>query len=305
MHPSGLVGVIAGEEKARAARRGSPNPHGNYGSPLPPGITQMPGLPPGMPPLMSPGEHATVQMSEQMTKMMQMQMQWMQQMQQMMASGVQFPPGQQPPMMPGQPSMMMPTMMSNPPPQPQRPISSGPHTVPGTPGGYMQGGRAMSIMDPGPTPPWLPQHGNSGQSQTATISGGLGGPGASYAPSIAPSERSNIGMPSRYRPVSIAPADEHKSRAHSRASTMNSNTLYPVEAKRASTLSTSRERTSNLSVRPVSRTPPQKAGSDDDDEEGWEEMKQMREKKKNVWRRNKKKDEQANTGLEYYDYSEV
>ena len=305
VHPSGLVGVIAGEEKARAARRGSPNPHGNYGSPLPSGMSQMPGFPPGMPPMMSPGEQATVQMSEQMTKMMQMQMQWMQQMQQMMGPGMQFPPGQQLPMMPGQPAMMMPPMIPIPPSQHQQPISSGPQTVPSTPGGYIQGGRAMSMMGPSPTPPWPPQHGNNGHSQPATMSGGLGGPGANYAPSIAPSERSNVGMPSRYRPVSIAPADEHKSRTHSRASTMNSNTLRPNEAGRASTLSTSRERTSNLSIRPVSRTPPQKAGSDDDDDEGWEEMKQMKEQKKSVWRRNKRKDEQVNAGLEYYDYSEV
>ena len=110
-HPSGLVGVIAGEEKARAMRRGSPNAQGSYD--LPPGMQhpgmvrsqtmgsmgQMsyPGMMPPMP-MMSPGDHAQIQMSQQMNQMMQMQMQWMQQMSQMM--GGQMSPGQQmPPMM--------------------------------------------------------------------------------------------------------------------------------------------------------------------------------------------------------------
>ena len=307
MPPGGLVGVIAGEEQARAARRGSPNAHGSYGSPLPLGMNQMPGMPPGMPPILTPGEQATVQMSEQMNQMMQMQMQWMQQMQQMMTPGMQFPPGQHPSIIPGpQPMVTMSPMMAPPSTQPQRPMSSGPQPAPGTPGGYVQAGRTMSMMGPGPQASWPPQLGNNRQSIAPTMmSGGLGGPPVGYAPSIAPSERSNIGMPSRYRPVSIAPADEHKSRAQSRASTMNSGALHPDALGKDSRLSTSRDRKSNLSSRPVSRTPPQKAGSDDDDEEGWEAMKQKREQKKSVWRQNKKKDEQVNTGLEYYDYSEV
>ncbi|KAL9631024.1 MAG: hypothetical protein Q9164_006113 [Protoblastenia rupestris] len=303
--PGGLVGVIAGEERARAARRGSPNTQGNYGSPLPSGMTQMPGMPPGMPPMMTPGEQATVQMSEQMNQMMQMQMQWMQQMQQMMGQGTQFPPGQMPPMMPQQQQMMA-NPLYPPPPPPQR-MSLGNPASPGTPGGQHHGGRSMSMIGPGAMPPWPPQHGNKRQSVAPSMMSGAlgGGSGPGYTPSIAPSERSNVGMPLRYRPVSIAAVDERQSRAQSRASTFTSGTLQPPAHDRDSRLSTSRDRRSNLSSRPVSQTRPKKVVSDDDDEEGWEEMKKKREKKKISWRLNKKQDHQTNAGLEYYDYSET
>lgn len=298
----GLVGVIAGEEQARAARRGSPNHQGNYGSPLPPGMTQVPGMPPGMPPMMTAQEQATAQMSEQMNQMVQMQMQWMQQMQQMMAAGMQFPPGQQlpPPMAPGPSPMRLPSPMQPASGQPQRPNSSGPHATLGAPKAQPVSGRAMSMMgSTGPLQPWASQQMNNRQSVAA------GGSGAGYPPSIAPSERSNVGMPSRYRPVSTAPPDEQRSQAHSRSSTMNSNTLHPGGASKDGRLSTSRERKSNLSLRPDSHSSFQKAGSDDDDdEEGWEEMKLKREKKRNLWRLNKKKDDQSTGGLEYYDYTE-
>lgn len=303
----GLVGVIAGEEQARAARRGSPNHQGNYGSPLPPGMTQIPGMPPGMPPMMTAQEQATAQMSEQMNQMVQMQMQWMQQMQQMMAAGMQFPPGQQiPPMAPGPSPVRLPSPMQPASGQPQRPNSSGPHATLGAPKAPPLSGRAMSMMgSTGPSHTWASQQMNHKQSVTAFAGGGLGGSGAGYAPSIAPSERSNVGMPSRYRPVSTAPPDEQRSQAHSRTSTMNSNTLRPGGASKDGRLSTSRERKSNLSLRPESHAIFKKAGSDDDDdEEGWEEMKLKREKKRNLWRLNKKKDEQSTGGLEYYDYSE-
>ncbi|KPI46086.1 uncharacterized protein AB675_761 [Cyphellophora attinorum] len=103
VHPAGLVGVIAGEEKARAMRRGSPNTQGNYD--LPPSM-QHPGLPRSQtmgPGGLTPGDHAQIQMSQQMTQMMQMQMQWMQQMQQIMG-GQMMPPG------PGTPGGGMPMM---------------------------------------------------------------------------------------------------------------------------------------------------------------------------------------------------
>jgi len=289
MQPGGLVGVIAGEERAKAARRGSPNAQGNYGSPLPPSM-QM-----GMPPTMSPGEQATVQMSEQMSQMMQMQMQWMQQMQQMMAGGMQ--PGMQP----QQPPFMMPPQhpgMLAPPGQPQRPISA-----PGTPAGPQQAQqRTMSMMGPTSAPPWQMQP-NSRMSQApSTMSGALGGPGPGYTPSLAPSERSNVGMPTRYRPVSVEPADEHALRASSRASTFTAGTLQPGASGRNSRMSTSGDRQSKLSLRPVGHTPPKKAVSDDDDDEGWEEMKQQREKKRSTWRLKKQRDEHSD--LDLYDYPE-
>ena len=307
MPPGGLVGVIAGEERARAARRGSPNAQGNYGAPLPQGMAQMPmGMPPGMPPMMSPGEQATVHMSEQMTQMMQMQMQWMQQMQQMMVGGLQGPQaGQQQsfalsPQLQHQHHMMMSAGMLAPPGQQQRPMSTGSHPLPATPAGpHLAQQRAMSMMGSMSTPPWQPQGNGSTPAAPSMMSGALGGLGPGYTPSIAPSERSNVGMPNRYRPVSIVPADEHAPRANSRASTFTSGTLQPGGFIRNSKLETSSDKHSKLSMRPVS-SHKKAAASDDDDEEGWEEMKKSREKKKNMWRLNKKRDE--NPSLENYDY---
>ncbi|KAK4946127.1 hypothetical protein LTR66_014327, partial [Elasticomyces elasticus] len=100
MHPGGLVGVIAGEERARAARRGSPNAQGGYG-PLPmpnnmpvqpqmhrmssmgnmtmppSGPNMMPQMNiPGMPPMMPLHSDPT----QQFMQMLQMQTAMMQQM---------------------------------------------------------------------------------------------------------------------------------------------------------------------------------------------------------------------------------
>ena len=295
LQPGGLVGVIAGEERARAARRGSPNAQGTYSTPLPPTMTQMPwGMPPGMQQMMSPGEQATVQMTEQMNQMMQMQMQWMQQMQQMMAGGVQgMQPGQQPPfMMSPQQQQMMNSGMLAPPSQQPRPMSSGAPSAPVGIGPPQAQQRAMSMMGPNSAPAWQVSANNRTSRAPSMMSGALGGPGPGYAPSIAPSERSNVGMPSRYRPVSIAPSDEHVPRGASRTSTLTSGMLL------------SGDRQSKLSLRPVAHTPPKKStGSDDDDEEGWEEMKKKREKKKSTWRLRKKQDEHAD--LETYDYPEA
>ena len=293
MAPGGLVGVIAGEERARAARRGSPNAQGSYSSPLPPGMSQMQmGMLPGMPSMMSPGEQATVQMSEQMSQMMQMQMQWMQQMQQMIASGMQSGP-QMPFGFPQQPQQMMNAGMVAPPGTPQRPFSTGPRPAPKTPAGAQEKQqRAMSMMGPTSAAGWQAQNINRNTVAPSTMSGALGGPGPGYAASIAPSERSNVGMPSRYRPVSIAPADEHAQRAASRTSTFTNGMLQPGVSGGNSRLSTPDDRQTKLSLRPVSQTPPRKStASDDDDEEGWEEMNRTREKKKRMWRTNKKMDE--------------
>lgn len=283
--PGGLVGVIAGEERARAMRRGSPNAQGNYNSPLPQVIAQMPmGMLPGMIPTqtMSPGEEAQVQMSQQMTQMMHMQMQWMQQMQQMVAGGMQGPqPGLPPQFFPPQQQQQM--AMSNgflsPPGQMSRPTSMGSHSTPGAPALTQKGQqRAMSMMGPSISSPWPP---NEGVRLTAPsmMSGALDNQG--YTPSIAPSERSNVGMPSRYRPVSIAPNDEAP-RSISRASTFTSNAMLLGGDRRSGLLSTTIPVQSSLKKGT--------AASDDDDEEGWEQMKQKREKKKSSWRSKRKED---------------
>ncbi|KAL8903452.1 MAG: hypothetical protein Q9207_003910 [Kuettlingeria erythrocarpa] len=275
LHPGGLVGVIAGEERAKAMRRGSPNAQGNYGSQLPQGFPQML---PGMPPLMSPGDEAQVQMSQQMTQMMQMQMQWMQQMQSMMANGMQppsMPPGMAgmsglPPMPPLHGQQSLGNGFLSPQGQLPRPMS---HSAPSSPSlGQQQQQRAMSMMSPNLSPQW-PPHSTGAPSM---MSGALGLQG--YTPSIAPSERSNIGQPSRYRPVSIAPIDEH-----SRPVSRSPNNLLSLGASdRKSTLTVSSGRKSTSPV------PPRKVPSDDDDDKGWEEMKKKREQKTSTWRTKKK-----------------
>ena len=303
MAPGGLVGVIAGEERARAARRGSPNAQGSYSSPLPSGMTQMQiGMLPGMPPMMSPGEQATVQMSEQMTQMMQMQMQWMQQMQQMMNSGMQG--GSQPPLAftPQQQQMMMNAGMVAPPGNPQRPGHIDPRSVPGTPVAKQEKQqRAMSMMGPASAAGWQPQSSNRNSMVPSMMSGALGGPDSGYTASIAPSERSNVGMPSRYRPVSTAPADEHAQRAASRSSTFTSGMLQRGASGPNNGLYTPVERPNKSSLRPIPQTLPKKStASDDDDEEGWEEMKKRRERKKSMWKMNKTRDDGT---LDLYEYN--
>ena len=302
MAPGGLVGVIAGEERARAARRGSPNAQGNYSSPLPPGMSQMQmGMLPGIPPMMSPGEQATVQMSEQMSQMMHMQMQWMQQMQLMMTSGMQSGSQLPSPFPNTQQDMNMSVGMVAPPGKTQRPVSSDPRSVPGTPAGAQEKQqRAMSLMGPASAAGWQPQNSSRNSVVPSMMSGALGRPDPGYTASIAPSERSNVGMPSRYRPVSTAPADEHAQRAASRTSTFTSGMLQSGVSGRNSGLSTPADRQSKTSLRPVFQTLPRKStASDDDDEEGWEEMKKRREKKKSMWRMNKTRD---GSPLDLYEY---
>jgi len=257
-HPAGLVGVIAGEERARAVRRGNTNAQGGFGNPMPQGT-----MPPmmGMPPMLTPGDEAQIHMSQQMSQMMQMQMQWMQQMQAMMVSGMQPPLAPPHMQMPGggmlSPQMMQQQQMGNgmlSPGQIPRPMS---HSAPGSPSAIPNvGPRSMSMMMPTAPAPW-------GRQPTAPsmMSGALQPQG--YAPSIAPSERSNIGMPSRYRPVAISAIDEGPPRPGSSLSMSTAGKLK----------STAR--------------PMKKSNEEEDEEEGWEEMKKKRDAKKNNWKTRK------------------
>lgn len=271
IHPAGLVGVIAGEERARAARRGSPNPAGTYDMP---GMVPHPGmvrsqttgaLPtmgyppmamPGMPPMMSPGDQAQMQMSQQMTQMMAMQMQWMQQMSHMM--GGQFNSNPNPAMpLPGPPNNWAPEsgsrpqsmhMQNVPPPQPNQ--------------------RSMSTVNLS-SAPW-----HSGQSFVPSIN-----VNGNYAHSIAPSERSNVGLASRYRPVSIAPEPEIIS--HRRASTFTSTSARPwVQPHNPPRPPTHGAKSS---VNTFGRRSPLANPDEDDDEQGWADMKMKKEKKQKSW----------------------
>jgi len=179
-------------------------------------------------------------MSQQMQQFMQMQMQFMQMMTQ----------GQGPTPPNGHMSQQFGDI--------QRP-----HSAHGTTGPSLRPGsshqRAMSSLDPN-SAPWI-QGGQGGMFTSSLIPG--------YAPSIAPSERSNIGLPGRYRPVSHLPPVDNKSRT----STMMSGALHSWENKSGQTTIKTVKKSENV--------------SDEDDEEGWEEMKKKREKKKSTWRTKK------------------
>ena len=247
----GLVGVIATEERSRAMRRGSPNAQGEYGPVSANGFDGMPQNPrassmmngmgpagPLNPMMLTPGDQAQMQMSQQMQQFMQMQMQFMQ----MMTAGGQIPPQQS--------GHMSQSPLGDLP----RPLSSqGPLLRPGS-----SHQRAMTMLEPNAAP-WMQQGGLFAPS--------LHGQGG-YAPSIAPSERSNIGLPGRYRPVSHVQASDNKSRT----STM-SGALQGWETKNGSSTIKAVKKSGNI--------------SDEDDEEGWEEMAKKREKKKSLWRTKK------------------
>ncbi|KAK6530028.1 hypothetical protein TWF694_003402 [Orbilia ellipsospora] len=256
-YPTGLIGNIVRDEELRAARRG-----GTQHAPFYNDSTFSSGPGPVTPPMPSQNETVQLQMANQMTQMMQIQMQWMQQMSQMNQHQAQQQmmamQGMMPGMMPGMPPMMggnnslMPNMM-------------------------MPGQRAMSMVDTGSVPHFQPGPGMLNQQPGAGLSPGYAGsvyghnrsstlpnflqPG--YTPSIAPSERSNIGQPSRYRPVTYQTGSGGSSAGG---------------AGRTGTL---------VSAAPPSGLKTQMAKDDTDDEDGWAEMGKKKQAKKETWRKKK------------------
>lgn len=298
-HPAGLVGVIAGEERARAMRRGSPNAQGAYEMPggmapahpgmlrsqtmsnMPMGYTA-PGMVPGMALPLTPADQAQIQISQQMNQMMQVQMQWMQQMSQMLQGQGQVMAPQLP-----QPPRMSPDFLA-PPGQIQRPMSM---PIPESEGQPRPGQRTMSSLTPGMAPWNRPAN----FAPTVLVSGpGIQG----YTPSIAPSERSNVGLSARYRPVSIAPAQAIQPVAK-RASTFTAGTPQPW----ANTDSGRRSKSpgAGSSLRPVGEVERGPAVPDDDeDDEGWREMKQKRDKKKSNWKMKRAQTQDGGLGDLYH-----
>lgn len=279
--PGGLVGVIATEERSRAMRRGSPNPSFGQMPPSsfnavvnpPPMMGQMPmgsgalGMgqmgPMGvMPqPMLTPGDQAQIRMTEQMQSFMQMQMQFMQMMATNQNGHSTSPAGGAPQLAPlGQLGPI--GHMSQPnfgelqrPTSQQLPTSnSGPNLRP------VSAQRTMSMLEPVGMP-WMQQQQGPGYATSIHAQGN------GYAPSIAPSERSNIGLPGRYRPVSQIPINDAKSRT----STMTG-ALGGWENKHVST---------------TIKTVPRVDNDDEDDEEGWAAMKKKREEKKSLWKSKK------------------
>ncbi|KAK4542109.1 hypothetical protein LTR36_007140 [Oleoguttula mirabilis] len=292
-HPGGLVGVIAGEERAKAARRGSPNMlTGNY-DPLP---SNMPGMPrtmsmgsamgpqaygpggyvPGMPMMMPPQD----QTQQQMQQFMQMQMQFMQNMMAMQQQ-MGTPQARQPTPdflgVPGAGHM-------------------GTH-APSLQGPMPNQGRAMTLMNPppqwdysqGPPRPTSAMPANYAPSvQGLNVPGGLG-PG--YTPSIAPSERSNVGMAPRYRPVQTN-GDAGTGRSQSMTSSMTlqafTNSQSSPNLQRVESGQDSQKSTIRIVDKPkgMPKVSSRQVDADEDEDEGWAEMAKKRSEKK-FGRRNK------------------
>ncbi|TPX17474.1 uncharacterized protein E0L32_003117 [Thyridium curvatum] len=307
--PGGLVGVIANEERSRALRRGSPNIEAN--KPLPSMGTQqfdpMAGIPPqmmypqmqgmGNPMMLTPGDQAQIQMNQQMQQFMQMQMQFMQ----MMATNGSGGQAQQPPQ--GRPMSHMPTASMGsmgsmgPPMLPQMGgmgmgqgmgMGMGPGPGPdmmrhsfmdtGSVADMPMGrqndyGRTMSMVQPS-SASWIQPQG-AGYAPSIRVVGANG-----YAPSIAPSERSNVGLPGRYRPVSQAPppsaggAGEHSRKSSLMSGGLGGGLDQPPQQRKASPSTSPLNRSNN-------------ASDDEDDEQGWAAMKAKREKKRSLWRTKK------------------
>ncbi|KAI0203961.1 hypothetical protein F4808DRAFT_457665 [Astrocystis sublimbata] len=270
----GLVGVIANEERARALRRGTPADNAQNSMPqMNSGFDPINGIPPQMmypmsmqsmqSPMLTPGDQAQINMNQQMQQFMQMQMQFMQ----MMAT--QNNTQQQAPHHPighmqshsvgqfgdtsrssffggdGARNSMMPGGMGY---GPNLDVSQG-----------LPQSRTMSMVQPS-SASWIQPAPQANYLPSIHIQGG------GYAPSIAPSERSNIGLPGRYRPVSSMGFEKS-----GRTSTMGA-IIPPVHSKLQA----------ESKVTPVA-----KDDDDDDDDEGWAAMKAKREQKKSLWRSKK------------------
>jgi hypothetical protein len=310
-HPGGLVGIIAGEERAKAARRGSPNPITGTYNPLP---SNMPPQAPGMPRTMSMGSIAAPQVytpsgymsgmppmpgmptqmpmmmpqqdqgGQQLQQFMQMQMQLMQNMlaMQQQQMGQFTPPAQQ-----QQTPDYLGVQLGSPSQRPMSMASQAPFM-------NQNQGRAMTMMNPPPSWNMNPNQ----QRPTSAMPGnyapstlGIGGPGPGYTPSIAPSERSNVGQPSRYRPVSTV-NDAPNGRAQSLTSSMTLQAFTNQEARPQS-----RQELPKSTIRIVDKpkgTPKVTTRQIDaeDDDDGWLEMAKKRSEKKFSWRKKEPKESQ-------------
>ena len=276
--PGGLVGVIANEERSRALRRGSPAvdasrplPNMNVNTGGSQQVDPMAGIPhqmmyPAMPKqgMLTPGDQAQMHMTQQMQQFMQMQMQFMQ-MQMMAANGGGRPLSQMPTHLSPMGAGMGMMGMGNPEAMRHSFVDNGSTMDFALPRPDVHT-RSMSMVQPS-SASWIQPPASPGYAPSIRVQGVNG-----YAPSIAPSERSNVGLPGRYRPVSQAFAPGPGPGNLPRASTM-SGALGGWDQARKQT----------------NRSPLQNSGgkSDDDDEEGWEAMKAKREKKKSLWKSKK------------------
>ncbi|KAM0722012.1 hypothetical protein Q7P37_002938 [Cladosporium fusiforme] len=303
-HPGGLVGVIAGEERAKAARRATPSNSyasaplptnmpmprtmsmGNLAPPsmYPQGMPPMPGMPqmPQMPMAM-PGQDP----NQQMQQFMQMQMQFMQNMMAMQQASMGPQPGQQ-------------QAANNFNPAQGRPMSIMSQAPPNQ-------GRSMTMMGPPPTwgqqaPQQAGRPASTLQPYTPSVHNMPSGPGASYTPSIAPSERSNIGMPSRYRPVSTMGGDANSNSAMmsgARSQSMTSSLTLQAFQTPASPQPQQPEQSQKHTIRIIDkpkgapRISSRAVDPEEDEDQAWGEMAKKRSERKWKWGRSKKDKEES------------
>ena len=312
--PGGLVQIIAQEEEARMARRGSPNTPlnmrnstiGGPGTLLGQEEMRQSYIPQMEMPLMNQQVHNQASMNQ----LMQMQMEFMNNM--MAMQNMQM--GNQPPVlgpnMPVQNGFLSPHMQGHPrpvsmaPPRPQSMLSNQ-SFGPVNPRQYDQ--RTLSMLDPSMSS----RHRQSFVSQLNV--GGLAGgpPGAQtpgYAPSIAPSERSNVGKSSRYRPVSTAPPPAPAPGLGPRSTTTpvyahqppHNSFLAPPNPSSSPAATTTAFNSAAAPTRPVSalrhaHTTPANSSAlrksvvgfgreEEVEDDGWGEMLEAREKRKNGWK---------------------
>ena len=280
--PGGLVGVIATEERAKALRRGSPNTRGMYDAApfmqLPHEIQQQQVMQQQQMQQhssnMSASEQSQLNVANQMTQMMQMQMQWMQMM---MQNGGQTPPqGMQSPQLPQQnlptPNFLGPDPLA-------RPMS----TVSSV-GAHSRGG---SNAPRGPSPGRA-----SGMPAASSQSVyGIQGPGAGYTPSIAPSERSTVGQPSRYRPVTPGANQNRDSRRSSVSQQTVQGPTLRGQRSQSRLRNESGQDTPKPSILKTVDKPKQVSqmsqDDDEDDDEGWAEMQRQRQARQSRWKQTK------------------
>ena len=240
--PGGLVGVIAEEERVKSMRRAPENrqsmPPPMGPAPMNPAMSMGMGMPmnipgvgmgmgamgmgAGMPMMPSPELANQNQINAQLLQVIQQQTVMLQhmftQMQGSQASVVGSPeiPSNGFALAPGSPSL-----------RPQRP-GMPPRTMSmvNLPPPPNAAARTMSMVNTAPfAQPWTSE---------PVMSGGLSvrGLGVGYAASVAPSERSNIGQPSRYRPVSSVYLDgPAPSPLVAQATTARSNTMPILGAR--------------------------------------------------------------------------
>lgn len=279
----GLVGVIASEERSRAMRRGSPNAQGEYpampanlmGTAPPPGMMNRQsmmggpmmqgagGMPFSADPAMMQAQMA--QMQAQLQQSMEMQLQFFNMMSGAPPPPVQGMPGSQGPgsvygMPPSQHGFSRASTMGN-----LQPNYLGVDT--NSRPGSAHNGRPFTVADP--------NFATLGNRSSFMPTGGNG-----YASSITPSERSNVGQPGRYRPVSHMP--QSSSNLDNRSSTMMSGGVGGWDGSRTSLTGA---KPSGPTVRILPAEP------EEDEEKGWEEMRQKQAKKKSVWRSKKKEND--------------